>query len=376
MMKVAIAKSRIYKGGVTQVLASMIQVLNENGIIPDLVTLRCDVNEESVQKNYGQNIRFKIRKVAPDLKIPYEWHFLYFNFISRRALKKYDLIIDSNNTSFLSQSKIPSINYTHYPRKDRVISDLYSLHLPEGPKKKLIDIRTDPFFIAKFLYKFNKNIKDNEKIICNSVYTAGKVSEVYPVKTEEMEVLYPPVQLPQEKYFSKVPMTVVSLGRFSEEKRQLEQIEIAKKLPEYQFRILGFSGDGSYVKKCQAKIKDENISNVEILPDIDFAAIEKIMKESQFFIHNVRNEPFGISTVQAIAHGCIPIVHNSGGSREIVKMENLMFTDFVNCIEKFNSLKTRSNNELNEILSQINLTEYSRDYFMKRFNFILSQYFA
>jgi glycosyltransferase involved in cell wall biosynthesis len=373
-MKVAIVKSRVYKGGVTQVLASMIQVLNDKGIIPDLVTLKSDVDEEIVKKNYGQDIRFHVRKIAINLRMPYEWHFLYFNLISRNYLHNYDLIIDSNNTSFLGQSKIPSINYTHYPRKDRVISNLYSQHLPEGPKKNIFDLKTDPFYLAKFLYRFDNKMKRKERIICNSKFTAKKVSEVYPIKNENLEILYPPVQFPNKKVESKKQKTVVSLGRFSEEKRQLEQLEIAQQLPEYNFKIIGFSGNGKYLMECKNKLESEKIKNVEILADIDFAEIEKIMSESQFFIHNVRNEPFGISTVQAIAYGCIPVVHNSGGSKEIVNNESLKFNSANECITRFQNLSLKHVDEMNSMRDAIHLKEYSKEYFMQQFEKILMNY--
>ena len=37
------------------------------------------------------------------------------------------------------------------------------------------------------------------------------------------------------------------------------------------------------------------------------------------------NEPFGIVTVQAISAGIIPIVHNSGGQKEVVPIKELRY---------------------------------------------------
>jgi glycogen synthase len=56
-------------------------------------------------------------------------------------------------------------------------------------------------------------------------------------------------------------------------------------------------------------------------------------------MHNLRNEPFGISTVEAIAAGCVPIVHNSGGQREIVPFDDLRFNDKIEAVEKVKNLK-------------------------------------
>ena len=36
------------------------------------------------------------------------------------------------------------------------------------------------------------------------------------------------------------------------------------------------------------------------------------------YVHCAENEHFGITIVEAMAAGCVPIVHDSGGPREIV----------------------------------------------------------
>ena len=64
--------------------------------------------------------------------------------------------------------------------------------------------------------------------------------------------------------------------------------------------------------------------------------LEKIHSASQFFLHTMREEPFGISTVEAILNGCIPVVHNSGGSAEIVGNEQLVFDNNNEAIKNLN----------------------------------------
>lgn len=371
-MKVAIVKSRIYKGGVSQVLTCIIETLNRQGIKPDIITLKSHINESTLQNDYGAKLSFVIKEIFTDIRMPYEWHFLYFNLVSRPYLKKYDLIIDSNNTSFLSQNKIPVINYIHYPRKDRVISNLFSIHLPEGKKKSPLDIKNDLFFIAKFIFQFDKKRKNNEKIICNSNFTASVYHELYHEDFNNIDVIYPPIQLSQDKVYDKIKNTVVTLGRFSNEKRQLEQIEIAKQLPQLNFKIIGFTGDDKYFKKCRKKIENEKIENVTLLPNISFIEIEKHLNESTFFLHNVRMEPFGISTIQAISKGCIPIVHNSGGSKEIVQSDKLLFNSVDECIKIFSNLNEESINLLNAEFKNRDLSIYSKENFIQKFGEILN----
>jgi len=373
-MKVAILKNRVYKGGVSQVLASMIKVLNENGIIPDILTFRSNITSEIISKDYGQEIRFNIVPIFFDVKMPYEWNFIFFNFISRFYVGPYDLLINSNNSSFLAPRRRKTITYIHFPRKARAVSKLKSLHMPEEGNKNILDIKTDPFFIADILYRMNNRFGNNESLICNSEFTRKMILENYISDPEKIKVLYPPVSIPSEiKNTGKKPRSVVTLGRFSPEKRQLEQIEIASRLPEFEFTLIGFKGDPEYFGECERMIRSKNLTNVKLSPDISFEEINAILDTSMYFLHNVRNEPFGISTVQALAKGCLPMVHASGGSLEIVRDEKLCFQNISDCIVKLK--------ELDDAVSQnryspesFQLSRYSMLQFENSFRQIFNQY--
>ncbi len=371
-MKVAILKNRVYKGGVSQVLASMIKVLNQNGITPDILTFRSAITPEVISKNYGEEIKFNVKKIFFDIKVPYEWNFILFNFISRFYCRDYDLLINSNNTSFLAPIKIPTITYIHFPRKNRVVSKLKNLHLPEEGNKNIFDIKTDPFLIADTAYRMNNRFSKNQKLICNSEFTKNNVLKEYSIRKDKLEILYPPVKLTtktSEFKKQKSKNTVITLGRFSEDKRQLEQIEIARELPEFTFYITGFKGDSDYYQLCENKIKNENIVNVKLLADANFEEITELMKTSEYFLHNVRNEPFGISTVQALSYGCIPMVHDSGGSAEIVKQKIFLFENKEDAIRKLKHLYSEP-----QITTDFNLEEYNQTNFEIKFNSIFNQY--
>lgn len=334
--KVAILKSRLYKGGVAQVLGYIIRILNQQGIVPDILTLRSDLNTQDFETLYKLKIDFRIVRIGPNLKMPYEWHFLYFNLLSKRYSKKYDLFINSNNTSYLASKKITTITYVHFPRKDRVISPYSSIHFPEKKDKSFFDIANDPFYVAKLLYKFDKKFGANETLVANSLFTSEKIIANYPDTKNKIQIIYPPVDTVVKNSNSK-KIQVVSLGRISPEKRQLEQIEIALQLPHIPFYILGFSDLGDYYKKCKNKIETSNATNIHLLPNLNYSEIQKILSESLVFLHNVRNEPFGIGIVQAAENGCIPVVHQSGGAIEIVHDQKLQFhnnSDAVSIIDK------------------------------------------
>jgi len=87
----------------------------------------------------------------------------------------------------------------------------------------------------------------------------------------------------------------------------------------------------------------------------------------------MENEPFGITTVQAIASGCIPVVHNSGGQKEIVPLEKLRFNDKYNAID---IIKNFNHNEEFKIIKSLqeHIQKYSPKVFEKNFKQILQNY--
>jgi glycosyltransferase involved in cell wall biosynthesis len=74
---------------------------------------------------------------------------------------------------------------------------------------------------------------------------------VYPRLKQQVPVIYPPIDIIESSGVDKDPKLVVSLGRFSPDKRQDEQIEIAAKHPELKFAFMGFINSAEFYAKCQ-----------------------------------------------------------------------------------------------------------------------------
>lgn len=238
------------------------------------------------------------------------------------------------------------ISYVHFPRKARIKSPKKDIHFPEGPNKSFLNLRSDPLKLATLLYSFDTSVGKTDFQVCNSEFTKRELIRSYSIEPDSISVIYPPVITESQNISEKNPDLVVSLGRFSPDKRQLEQVRIAEKLPELTFRIIGFVNSETYFKQIQDYIATRNITNVELLPNADFDQINDSLNKALFFIHNLRNEPFGITTVQAIQAGCIPIVHNSGGQTEIVIDESLRYNSADEAIELFKNLKKVTSEEL------------------------------
>ena len=170
------------------------------------------------------------------------------------------------------------------------------------------------------------------KIICNSQFTKKVIDEEYGV---ESVVVYPPVDVEHIKPKRKEDV-VLSVGRFSQltqSKRQDVLIKAFKKMTTSDWNgwklILAGGvevGDG-YTDKL-TKLSEG--ATIEIIKSPDFSALRdlygkaKIFWSASGFDENEEKNPgkvehFGITAVEAMAAGAIPVVYNAGGHKEIVE---------------------------------------------------------
>ena len=143
-----------------------------------------------------------------------------------------------------------------------------------------------------------------------------------------------------------------------------------RELPNYELYLVGFKNDESYFNKCQKVIDTLWLTNVHLVPDAGEEERDKLLASSTFFIHSLRSEPFGITTVQGIAAGCIPIVHNSGGQIEIVEDEMLRYNNEAEIPEKINQLKGKDLLAIRKKL-QLHIKQYDAVSFRRQFKKIL-----
>ena len=174
------------------------------------------------------------------------------------------------------------------------------------------------------------------KIFCNSYFTKSFIDKKLDIISD---ILYPPVNLYVNKNIKKENI-VLHVGRFdvdfheSNFKKQDVMIDIFKKmvdggLKNWKFKlILGVKNkDKEKLNKLREMSKGypieliENMANQELWKHYSRARIywhatgygEDLQKYPE------KAEHFGISTVEAMGAGCVPVVFNAGGQREIVE---------------------------------------------------------
>ena len=121
--------------------------------------------------------------------------------------------------------------------------------------------------------------------------------------------------------------SVVFFSRLGDYKRPVWVLEIARRHPDLPVKIMGggVANREAYLQELRAACAA--LPNVELLENPSTPAVKQTLAEARFYVFPAVNEHFGMTTVEAIAAGAVPFVHNSGGQREIVPPEALRFDD-------------------------------------------------
>ncbi|KKQ46095.1 MAG: hypothetical protein US62_C0005G0018 [Candidatus Woesebacteria bacterium GW2011_GWA1_37_8] len=172
-------------------------------------------------------------------------------------------------------------------------------------------------------------------IVVNSLFTKNFIDKEYGVNSE---VIYPPVDVDKIRTLNKQNV-ILSVGRFSQltqAKRQDVLISAFQKLVKkgiknWKLILAGGTEVGAheYIKSLKNMIKDLNIEIIES-PDVKtlyslYGKSKLFWSASGFEIDELKDpmkvEHFGISTVESMAGGCVPLVYNAGGHKETIQNE-------------------------------------------------------
>lgn len=169
-----------------------------------------------------------------------------------------------------------------------------------------------------FVQKLLLNRVGHRILLTNSIFSAETIKRVY---SFEPHVLYPPVDLrrfcPSEK-----EDLVVSVGRFDPLKRHEILIRAFKHVKNHAKCIIIGSSAGDilsssqrYLLALKKLVRKLGISDkVTFLVNCPSDMLIETLSRAKIYADCFYGEPFGISIVEGMASGCVPIVHKSGGA--------------------------------------------------------------
>ena len=361
--RVAICQPNFIMGGRLSLVLGIVRTLNAMGIEPDILALGYSFNPEQIRQKYGHKLRMNFRTVkglVPWPKLPQDLQIIAFNRMLAKYAAEYDLLINSSNSQIGLPSNTRVMSYIHFPREYRVREGTSSVYggNPRSIKAWLFKL-TGTWL--KRIYRRSK-VNPDHAIVCNSQFSKECFLAVFPEYRKEIPVIYPPVQMDDYKADENPQRKgVISLGRFAASKMQMEQIKAAENLPEINFHIVGFVTDKAYFERCRSYVASHHLKNVHLHPNLDYGEMVRLLNSSKYFLHTLVNEPFGITAVEAIAAGCIPIVHNSGGQKETVPLAELRFDSLQEIPRILLQLEQKEASGLHDVM--IELQAYGRKNF-------------
>lgn len=263
----------------------------------------------------------------------------------QKESKKYDLII------FLSDGSIPFL-----------LSKKVLLHIQQ------------PITNSTPNFKDRLKLKKINKLFCNSKYTKDYVDQVYAIKSD---LLYPPVSIygPDN---NKENM-ILHVGRFrimnvktKDYKKQQIMINTFKEMIDEGLKgwefVLGVSLPDENEQSFLEMRQSTKGYPIRFVINADMEELWKIGKKAKIYwhasgfgedlkLHPEFAEHFGISTVEAMGIGAVPVVINAGGQPEIVKDGESGFL-----WESTDELKQKTLNLTNNqnLLNKISKNAYSR----------------
>lgn len=205
-----------------------------------------------------------------------------------------------------------------------------------GAKKLLVHFQFPVEWVNSnsFVFLFKKS--RISKIICNSHFTKRFIDKKFKV---DSFVLYPPATI-NTNPIGKKENLILTVGRFSllpsgKDFKKLELlVDAFKKFQRKRLKGWRLAIVTNVMPDLEAEFQkfESNVKNkfISIYKNASFEDITRLYSEAKVYWHasgfgeNLEKHPeraehFGISTVEAMSHGEVPIVINAGGQPEIVK---------------------------------------------------------
>jgi glycosyltransferase involved in cell wall biosynthesis len=307
-MKVCLVQSLIGAGGGNDVvLKQMLNSLKENDI--------------TVYTNTKPLIKID-QKVETKLPIKLPYFGLYQQLLGWKTpenFKRFDIIIVLSGNMVINTTGKKMYHYNQNNFGD-VTENTISKY-----KSGVWSLYYLPFKLS--LNSLQKKIKNsNIEFIANSKYTGNKMMQKY---GKETRVIYPPVNLKEFKNLPKKKQ-VITIARFSKEKNLDEAVKIMSYLLQ-PYYIYGTSKSVNML--YYETLKQKITPNIELCNNRPRGEMIEKLAESKVYLHT-SIETFGISVVEAMASGCIPIVPNNSANTETVPFGELRYNTQSEAIDK------------------------------------------
>ena len=308
-MKIGIIHGFVGGGGGTEkTLLAIIEALVEHKHIVNLYT----VSKPSI----------KISGVKAYSTLPFHLPVfgLYQRYLESKLTEKAtddDLLIQASGGLVLPQNKNQKIIiYCHHDFQKETEKDITKY-------KGLWSLYYKPYYALnkKFIDQINN---ENILLIANSKFTQESLRKKF---DKNSTVIYPPVELNTFQNNIVKEQNVVTISRYSQEKNIGFAIDVLCKI-DTKYTVIGNTKtrvNELYFENLAAKLKGQKKQHdIFLLKNLERDRVIENLKKSKVYFH-ASPETFGITIIESIAAGCIPIVPDNSAHKETVPFAELRY---------------------------------------------------
>lgn len=300
----------------------------------------------------------------------------------------YDIVINTHGDVlpyFLPSCSRRSITYCHFPVAIEPISARSLSYLKYLANLGLVDnaiVNGDAQTRSEFWQNLRQQyllMLNNSLLITNSNFSKEAIlmtlesnkctTDVQPL------IIPPPVNVEDFRraalFSAERSDLILVISRIHPSKRLENAIKLASILKQNKIGkgmvITGSLSEddyfaNEYYHKIMDMVKTFDVSDyVTIEPNVGLSRLESLMRKSKVYFHPLSGEPFGISIVEAMSAGLIPVVPDTGGHTEFVpkKYQFDSLTDAAGIISSALQVSQDERLRLSNTVMEISLSQYS-----------------
>ena len=344
-------------GGAEQTTKHMVQGLGNCGYDITLYTVT------DLCVDIGSNIKHIKKRLFPSNKILFKIYNINHVF---KMIKDKDVIILSSG-----DLSLPSIPF----KKDLIV---YCHSTFEFEFKN----KNNNTYSKRYLYKKLINNHINKRIsllnaphftyIANSTYTKNKLKELFGI---DSKVIYPPVHYTPTNNTHRTG--IVTIARYSPEKNLEFNIQVMKdtQLANNTYQIIG-NLNILYQQKYFDELKEmsKHHSHIHLLINNSREQLEEKLNSAKVYF-STSKETFGISVVESIIAGCIPIVPDNTANIETVPIPELRYPENNIDIAR-EKIKCAISGDYNKYIPKLkeHIKQFTSDNFIKNIDNYIKNY--
>jgi glycosyltransferase involved in cell wall biosynthesis len=370
--------------------------LSQKGVNFDLTTC-VQPNITKLQNAYGSKTASIINKaekvnILKSLEEP----------VIDRIIEKgnYDITVNTHGDTLpfyhCSLLKNNAVTYCHFPsakfhidsenleylRDIRVagFANIYETDYSKNKMPPIFDLETKQRVRRRFKFLRDKyeNLIKNTLVLTNSEYTRKAIFKAFNI---DAKIVYPPVDIDTFREAalksSHREHMILVISRIAPDKQIENAIEVARIMRGRGIgRVMVIAGnlhyyDHNYYQELKNMIADYNLSDyVSLQTNISFSKLIQLMQLAKVYFHPRTDEHFGISIVEAMASGLVPVVSDIGGHTEFVPSKYHFHT--LSHAADVIALAFEATNSERRAISN-STTKFSNANYIKSFHRILSE---